>query len=243
LPETYPPRHAGEFASFASVCAQRYGPGGTFWRTHPGIPYYPVRAWEVWNEPNLPLYWAPKPNPAAYVRLLRATSTAIKRIDRRAVIVLAGMPFFSAAPESRFLTQLYRDGAGGSFNVLGLHAYSVTVTGALQRLQTARSVMNRFGDRRKAIWLTEWGWAGGPPNPYIVSPAGQRANIRTFLTLVQRYRGSLGLREVMYFDWRDNIFGPGPKNYWIFHLGLFTLKLQPKPALGALSAAARALDR
>ena len=68
LPETYPPRHAYQFAAFAAICARRYGPGGTFWRTHPGVPYYPVRAWEIWNEPNLALYWAPKPDPAAYVR-------------------------------------------------------------------------------------------------------------------------------------------------------------------------------
>jgi len=243
LPELYPPRRADQFAYFASLCVQRYGPHGSFWRTHPELPYYPVQAWEVWNEPNLSLYWAPKPDPAAYVRLLKASATAIRHVDPHATIVLAGMPFFNAPAEGSFLTTLYKDGARNYFNALGLHTYSVTVGGSWQRLQTARAVMNRFGDRAKGIWLTEWGWAGGPPNPYIVSASGQKQNVSAFLALIQRYRRSIGLSEVMYFDWRDNIFAPAPKNYWIFHLGLITLGLQPKPALATVSAAAKTLDR
>lgn len=239
----YPPRSFSQFAAFAALCVQRYGPGGAFWRLNPQLPYFPVRAWEIWNEPNLAQYWAPKPDLAAYVRLLKASSTAIKRVDRHATIVVAGMPFFNGPAESDYLTRLYRNGARGSFDALGLHTYSVTVSGALQRLQTARAVMNRFGDRRKGIWLTEWGWAGGPPNPFIVSAKGQKANVVGFLALIQRYRRSLGLSETMYVDWRDGPVSPGPKNFWANHLGLVTADLHPKPALSPFVQAARTLSR
>lgn len=239
----YPPAHPGQFAYFASLCVKRYGPGGTFWRANPKLPYYPVRAWQVWNEPNLVTYWEPKPDVRAYVSLLGASYGAIKRVDRHAFVVSAGMPFSGVGPEAAYLSQLYRAGARGKFDALSIHDYAVTPGGALQRLQTARRVMDRFGDRRKGLWVTEWSWAGGPPNPYIVNRAGQRANVAEFLKLVQRHRAQLRLGELMYFGWRDTVLGPGPKNYWVYNLGLVTHALRPKPALASFTLAARRLDR
>ena len=36
----------------------------------PSSPPSPIRSWQVWNEPNIPAFWATGPDPAAYVRLL-----------------------------------------------------------------------------------------------------------------------------------------------------------------------------
>lgn len=183
----YPPRSAAEFATFVALCAERYGRGGSFWRSHKSLPYYPIEAWEIWNEPNLASYWAPKPDARAYVRLLAATYRAVKRVDRHATIVLSGMPFYTPADEASYLTGLYRDGVKRYYDAMGLHTYSESVSGAYQRIQAARSVMNRFGDRRKGIWVTEWGWSGGPPNSYVVSASGQRRNVGAFLSLIARH--------------------------------------------------------
>ena len=62
----YPPASNAEFAAFAQLLVRRYGPDGGFWRANPGLPQMPIRSWEVWNEPNLPQYWAAGPDPAAY---------------------------------------------------------------------------------------------------------------------------------------------------------------------------------
>jgi beta-glucosidase/6-phospho-beta-glucosidase/beta-galactosidase len=51
------------FAAFAAAVAHRYR----------GI----VNAWEIWNEPENPLFWQPSPDPAAYAHLLIKTSNAI----------------------------------------------------------------------------------------------------------------------------------------------------------------------
>ena len=114
---------------------KRYGPHGSFWLANPGLPYYPVRAWEIWNEPNLAQYWEPKPDIRAYIGLLRASSRAIKQVDSHAITVMAGMPFMSALAATRFYTQLYRDGVRGAFDALGFHGYSASLGGALARLQ------------------------------------------------------------------------------------------------------------
>jgi hypothetical protein len=237
----YPPADPNTIGAFMAACVRRYGPGGTFWRTHPSVPYFPVRSWQIWNEPNLAKYWQPAPDPAAYARMLRAAYRAIKSVDRRALVVTAGMPFTSVGSEISFLTRLYRGGAKGAFDVLALHPYSSSALGALQRLQAGRRVMNRFGDRRKSLWATEWAWAGGPPNPYLVNAGGQRKIVNQFLKMMQRYRKRLGIGALVYYGWRD--FQGSPQNWWGYNLSLFTRGLSPKPAFSVLSAAARRFGR
>jgi hypothetical protein len=242
-PGYYPPASPSEFAYFASVLVRRYGPGGAFWRANPDLPYYPVQTWQVWNEPDLPLSWEPAPNMEAYVALLRATYVAIKGADSRAVVVSAGMPFYGDSDETHFISNMYNYGARRYFDALAIHAYSATVAQAIERLTTARRLMNHFGDARKPLWVTEFSWAGGDPDAFKASLPGQRKNLSRFLQFVRQNRGHLRLREVMWYGWQDHIGGPGPRNWWGFHLGFFTTGGRPKPALAVLRAGARQLER
>lgn len=242
-PGGYPPKSPADFAQFAALAVQRYGPGGTFWRENPNLPYDPVQAWEVWNEPNLAEYWEPRPNMRAYVALLRAADVAIKGVDPHAVVVSGGMPFYGSSDETKFISALFRFGARGYFDALGIHPYSATVAQAEQRLGTARRLLDRFGDLRTAVWVTEVGWAGGDPDGFISNARGQRANAVKFFRFVNRNRRALRLGEVFWSAWQDRISGPGPRNWWGFHLGVISTAGRPKPALGALAAAAQVLDR
>ena len=51
-----------------------------------GSPKGTIHAIQVWNEPNLPRYWYPRPNATEYVKLLWAVSNAIKAEDPGAEI-------------------------------------------------------------------------------------------------------------------------------------------------------------
>jgi hypothetical protein len=246
----YPPRDPQAFAQFAALAVQRYGPGGTFWRAHPNVPYYPVRTWEVWQEMNLKQSWA-DPNMRAYVRLLRPTYTAIKRVDRHSTVIAGGMSFYCdpkscwgpKSDEWRLITNLYRYGARGYFDALGIHPYATTLQQVKQRLLVARRIMNQHGDRSKGLWITEVGWSGGDPDSFITNARRQRSNIVKFFHWAERTRAQLKLRGVIWYGWQDKIYAKGPKNWWGFHLGLLNTRRQPKPALAAISAAARVLDR
>ena len=236
----YPPASPGQYAAFVALCVRRYGSGGSFWRAHPKLPYYPVRAWQIWNEPNLLQWWEPGPDPAAYVRLLKASYGAIKRVDPTAMVVTAGMPFFTAAKENAFLDGLFQAGMAGHFDALSIHSYSPLQ--APLRLALARSLMNRFGARSAQLWSTELAWASGPPDPWAVNSRTQATALRSFFAWVARNRTRLGLREVMWYSWQDHVYGPDA-SWWGYHLGLFTLGGQPKPALAALAAAASRLNQ
>ncbi len=90
-----------------------------------------IRAYEIWNEPNLAREWCSQsPNPAAYAALLKASYAKIKSIDPNAMIVSAGLTPTTqndsvAMPDAVFVEQIYaamKDNSAGYFDVLGVHA-------------------------------------------------------------------------------------------------------------------------
>ena len=81
-----------QWIQFAHDAAARYGPNGTFWADNPSIPYKPVTAWQVGNEPSIYKYWATTRQAPDYATFLKITHAAIRGVDPGATIVLAGLP-------------------------------------------------------------------------------------------------------------------------------------------------------
>ena len=77
---------------FARKLVRRYGPRGSLWRQNPGVKKVPIRSWQIWNEPNLRVYWCGRPRARAYVQMLRVVGKSIHRVHKRAEIVTAGLP-------------------------------------------------------------------------------------------------------------------------------------------------------
>ncbi len=226
------------FAQFLKVLVRRYGPHGSFWRAHPTLPYYPVRAWQIWNEPSLQSYWLPRPSPAGYTALLRASWRAIKSVDRHAVVVAAGMPFSTGL---RFYNQMYRAGARRYFDVAAFHDYSIKVENATQYLTMLRALMNRHRDAHKPIWVTEFGWASsGPPSPFRAGRAAPRLDSRLIQFMVSN-RKPLRLDRFFYYNWRDP--ATTPVNWWGVNMGLFRPDSTPRAAASAIISAAARLNR
>ncbi len=90
-----------------------------------------IRAYEIWNEPNLAREWCGRPpNPAEYAALLKASYTTLKAIDPNIIVVSAGLTPTStsndeAMPDVRFVEQMYtamKNNSKGYFDALGVHA-------------------------------------------------------------------------------------------------------------------------
>ncbi len=238
---TYPPASNREFAFIAYALVKRYGPNGQFWREHPELPYIPIRAWQVWNEPNLPQYWPAGPNPAAYAAMLRWVGTAIRAADPRAEVVTAGLnDSETGIPLSRFLRGMYAAGARGSFTSLGLHPYARTSTGVIDQVRRARALMRAKGDRA-SIRVTEFGWATGGPNPRRrVSEAAQAKLTTETVSRLLRLRRRFGITGLDIYTWRDAPPHLGGRDFWGLHTGLLTQDGRPKPVVFAM---AKLLDR
>jgi hypothetical protein len=228
-----PPRTNASLAAFAAALVNRYGAKGTLWAERPDVPRLPIRSWQIWNEPNLGVYWCDKPNPKQYVAMLRTVSKAIKRADRRAHVVTAGLPdskLKSAMPLKRFLNGMYKAKAAKYFDSLAINSYARDHRQLGQLLRSVRKQMNARRDRRGQIWITEIGWGDqGPKHRYIVGEKGQATRIAKSLKLIRKLRRKLRVRGVVYFSWRDgHPYAPNFKDMWGLHTGLLDINGVPK---------------
>jgi polysaccharide biosynthesis protein PslG len=241
------PRDPEDYGRFLTALIGRYGPRGSFWRAHPSLPRRPVRAWEIWNEPQLYYWWKP-PWRAPYLRLLRAAHVAIKTADPGAQVVLAGLTFQSW----KVLAGLYRSGAGGLFDVVSLHPYTSRPRDVVRTVRYVRRVMRRNGNADIPIWITELSWTSGKgrttgdsnqPNFLNSTPRGQaRLLRRAYLDLAAaRVRYRIG--RVFWYTWLTH---DQSKTDPFDYSGLRRLagdRVVSKPALAAFRRVARTLRR
>jgi hypothetical protein len=149
------PRDPASFGRFMGALAQR-APG--------------VEAWELWNEPDGTEFWLGGPDPPGYAALLRAAYPAIKAVQPGDVVVTGGM----VGNDMDFLDALYRHGAQGHFDAVGVHTDTACLTNGPDRYyrdergrvgrytftgyREVHAVMSAHGDGAKPIWMTEMGW-------------------------------------------------------------------------------------
>ena len=165
--DKYPPANNADYATFVRAAVQRYSSQG-------------IKAWEIWNEPNVSSFWLPKPDPAAYTRLLQAGYQAVKSVDPTATVVSAGVAHAGGTLDSadpsgywlspyRFVSQMYAAGARGSFDALGLHPYAAfpyapssdKSWNTFQQTDEIHGLMAQHGDDAKKVWATEAGYHTG----------------------------------------------------------------------------------
>jgi len=139
-----------------------------------------VRAYQIWNEPNLDIEWGGQPpDPVGYARLLRGAAERVRSADPQAQVVMAALsPTLTdnqdAQNELLYLQGLYDAGAKGAFDVLALQAYGLRggpddprtdVTDVtFSRPRLVREVMLQNGDGATPVWATEVGWNVNPPD-------------------------------------------------------------------------------
>ena len=202
----------------------------------------PITSYQLWNEPNFPLYWAGKPNGKSYAKLVIAASKAIRIAQPKAYLISAGIPDskIGQAPKT-FIRAMLKAKAGPALNAIGVHPYSIDVKSVMKITRAARRTINSVGGKKLAIWVTEIGWgAGGPKTPKrTVSYAKQGPLIAKAFRSLAAARGSLKLKGVVYYCWRDATVYKGGKDFWGLHTGLLKLNGAAKPALKVLRAAMR----
>jgi hypothetical protein len=243
----YPPADLGAIGDFGAMLAAHYGTNGSFWAENPQLPRHPITAWQIWNEPSLPVYWQPAPNAAAYVQMLRLASQKIKAVDPNAEIITAGLPdsrIKGSVPLLKYIKEMYRAGAAGAFDTLAVNGYAPTGRGVAKLIAHIRKVVNRYGGAKTALRVSEFGWADrGPEHPRGRFTVGRKQGPYTYQAIrdLWKERHKLKLRGIVYYDWRDQPVYAGGKNFWGLHTGLLTMNGQPKPALAWFKKAVRSL--
>jgi hypothetical protein len=200
-----PPAGTQAYAAFMTALIGRYGPSGSFWKEHPGVPKHPIRSWQLWNEPDHLHYWSDQPYTRDYVALARAARTAIKQADPGARVVMAG--FADRSWDS--IAAVYRAGGKGVFDVVAIHPYTFEVRNVLRIVEYARRELRKAGDGERPLWLTEVTWSSGkrpghPPAPFETTPADQATRLAEAVPLLIKRRHELGIERIFWENWISN---------------------------------------
>jgi len=95
------------FVAFAVAAVNRYKDKGIIW--------------EIWNEPNLDVFWAPTNDVDAYCDLVKTVVPAIRTVDPYAIIVAPAIAFVGGF--DTFLTACRTNGIFDIIDAVSLHPY------------------------------------------------------------------------------------------------------------------------
>ena len=138
-------KHLDEWGNYVKTVATRYKDDFYFW--------------EVYNEPNVKIFWKEdSPKGADYAKLLERSWREIKSADPSSKVLYSG----TAGVPLDFIEDSLKAGAGKYFDIMNIHPYNwgwggrpEAIAGEVEKL---RKLMDRYGIGDKPIWITEVGW-------------------------------------------------------------------------------------
>jgi polysaccharide biosynthesis protein PslG len=237
-----PPRDEAAVAAFFGALVGRYGPSGSFWAERRELPRLPIRAWQVWNEPNHADFWTEQPYAPSYVATLRGAATGIRAADPSATIVLAGLTNRSWVA----LRELYAAGARGLFDAVAVHPFTAEPRNVLRLVRLARREMRAAGDGRLPIWITELSWPAAKGKvkgtlKFRLTDADQARLLGEVLPLLARARQRQRIARVLWYTWLSSERGPSEFD-WSGLRRVRRGRVVSTPALAAFRRAARRLE-
>lgn len=122
-----------------------------------------IKAYEVWNEPNLPNFYSGTPE--AMVSLAREAYTVLKQVDPTITVVSPSAVGPTGLP---WLEEYLKLGGGKYADVIGYHFYvrGQDPEAMLGFIDQVHEITRKYGVADKPLWNTEAGWL----QPYRIDP-------------------------------------------------------------------------
>ncbi len=259
----YAPRKSSDYGAFVTQLVRRYGPHGSFWGANPTIRRVPIRAWQIWNEPEGTNYdWRSAPWPSTYTALLRAAYRAVHNADHGAKVVSGALVSLNATTLTQWAEAraLYRAGFRRYFDILAVNAFtnspsvSASVSRSVKIVSLVRAVMRANHDGSKPIWVTELTWNAAvgriPRSQYAgfeTTPQGQAKRLSAYYKRVAGSRPD-GIARAFWYTWASAyvpqaLFGNSPT---FQYSGLVKWQpgqvFQPLPVLSAYARVAASFE-
>jgi len=201
------------WAQWVFATVNRYKPNGMLAQTVPGVG---VRVWEVWNEPDLDLFWSG--TQADYARLLKVAYLVIKQVDPSATVMFGGLAYGNPDTEDWLdaVLQIYATDPAAPLNqwymdAIGIHSYIEARRTALI-IARMRQTLERYA-LSKPIWLNETGisvWDDYPgptfaaDNPLERRWRGTQQQQANFVLQSSAYAFAAGAEKVFFHQLYDD---------------------------------------
>lgn len=247
------PVNPSSYAGYVAAVARRYGPGGTFWRSHPKLKAYAITTFDFWNEPYYDIGNNGHYSPAAYAHLVKAAYIAGHKASPAAKFLIGAEMQGEMVGHNWvwWVNALYQavPNLNKYFDGVSVHPYGHDISGLapaitnepyygydqMRRIELIRGQFVRHGAANKPFWVTEVGWPTCTVN-YVrcVDPTGQADSLEALLRdTTTRWKSYVRAVFVYYFN--DTPGGASnPENDY----GLVYANGTAKPVLGVFRAAA-----
>ena len=185
--------------------------------------------WELFNEPNVPLFWPPQPNAAEYNALAQEVGRAFREAAPNETLIAPA----TLGIEFGFLESCFRGGLLDYSSAVSVHPYRKTnPESAAPDYARLRELIGRFSDRPHNIISSEWGYS----SVWRGVSEEQQAGLLTRLFVTN---AANGIPITIWYDWRDDGEDANEPEH---HFGLVrsryhsdqTTVYEPKPAYLAL---------
>jgi len=117
-----------------------------------------IHVWQMWNEPNIRVFWHPKPDPREYARLLVTGAEAAKAADPTCWVMGCNTSLIDLA----FDRAVFSEGGWQHVDIIGVHPYryphTPERTDLVGGLLGLAALSAEFGGV-KPIWISEIGYA------------------------------------------------------------------------------------
>lgn len=202
-----------------------------------------IKTWELWNEPDLDIYWDTG-DVGAFAEFIKIGSKAVKRADPEAKVVLGGLAY-----HPHFLEELFKDhGLSPYIDIVNMHNYYETwnerpVEDIVNNIIGMHSVIKTYGNGQ-ALWMAEVGYSTFRQGAYVSSsyhayydyehtPEYQAVDLfkRIALAATTEKLSALTWYEIKDLPQSEEVIGDNNNNR---HLGIVYPDYTAKPAKQAL---------
>lgn len=224
----YPPKDFEAYGKFVKALVNRYKDR--------------IKTWEVWNEPDIWIYWQGTRD--QFAKFLKIGAKAVKEADPEAKVVFPGIAY-----DPEFVLNMFRDyNLSQYFDIVNMHNYYETwhrhpIESIAQYINEVHDVVWRYGNNQ-ALWVAEVGYStfrkGARVSDsyssyydYEHTPEYQAIELFKTLTLIN---STEKVSAVAWYELKDlppheNVIGDNDNNRY---LGVAYSDYKPKPAAKAL---------
>lgn len=223
----YPPKDNKPWGEFVKALVTRYKDR--------------IRTWEVWNEPDIWVYW--QGNRKQFVEFMRTASDAVREADPTAKVVFPGIAY-----DPEFIKDLFKNyGMSKYFDIVNMHNYYETwhrhpIEEIKNYINEVHDVVWRYGNNQP-LWMAEVGYStvrvGANVSDsysayydYEHTPEYQAVELFKTLSLVASTEkiSAVAWYELKDLPPDDNVIGDNNNR----HLGVAYADHKDKPAANAL---------
>lgn len=196
------------YAAFAEAAARQYAGQGFLW--------------EIWNEPNISIFWKPEPNVDDYMAMFKAAAPGIKAADPTGTLVAPA----TSGMDMKWLEECFKRGMLEYVDAVTVHPYRAQPPETvIPDYAALRKLIAKYAPKGKDVPILsgEWGYSRVNWDKSRLSEETQGAYLaRQFLVNVYQ-----DVPVSIWYDWSDDSPNPddGESNF-----GTVTHDLKPKSA-------------